>query len=37
MPNIIYEFQISNNTKDEHKKYLGAAKTLFKERYNNRM
>ena len=37
MPNIIYEVQISNNTKDEHKKYLRAAKTLFKERYNNHM
>ena len=37
MPNIIYEVQISSNTKDEHKKYLGAAKTSFKERYNNHM
>ena len=34
-PNIIYEAQISNNTNDERKKYLGAAETSFKERYNN--
>ena len=30
-PNIIYEAKISNNTNDEHKKYLGAAETSFKE------
>ena len=29
-PNIIYKAQISNNTNDEHKKYLGAAETSFK-------
>ena len=34
-PNTIYESQISNNTNDEHKKYLGAAETSFKERYSN--
>ena len=34
-PNIIYEAQISNNTNDEHKKYLGAAETSFNERYSN--
>ena len=34
-PNIIYEAQITNNTNDEHKKYLGAAETSFKERYSN--
>ena len=33
-PNIIYEAQISNNTNDEHKKYLGAAETSFNERYS---
>ena len=32
-PNIIYEAQISN-TNDEHKKFLGAAETSFKEIYN---
>ena len=35
MPNIIYEAQISNNTNDEHKKYVGAAETSFKERFSN--
>ena len=34
-PNIIYEAQISNNTNGEHKKWLGVAETLFKERYSN--
>ena len=34
-PNIIYEAQISNNTNNEHKRYLGAAKTSFKERNSN--
>ena len=34
-PNTIYEAQISNNTNYEHKKYLGAAETSFKERYSN--
>ena len=34
-PNIIYESQITNNTNDEHKKYLGAVETSFKERYSN--
>ena len=34
-PNIIYEAQISNNTNDEHRKYLGAAETSFKEIYSN--
>ena len=34
-PNIIYEAQITNNTNNEHKKYLGAAETSFKERYSN--
>ena len=33
--NIISEAQITNNTNDEHKKYLGAAETSFKERYSN--
>ena len=33
--NNICEAQISNNTNDELKKYLGAAETSFKERYNN--
>ena len=36
MLNIIYEAQITNNTNDEHTKYLGAAKTSFKEIYSNR-
>ena len=34
-PNIIYEAQISSNTNDEHKTYLGTAETSFKERYSN--
>ena len=34
-PNIIYEAQITNNTNDEHKKYLGVAATSFKEKYHN--
>ena len=34
-PSIIYQAQITNNTNDEHKKYLGAAETSFKERYSN--
>ena len=34
-PNIIYETQITNNTNDEHKKYLGASETSLKERYSN--
>ena len=34
-PNIIYQAQISNNTNDEHNKYLGASETLFMERYSN--
>ena len=34
-PNTIYEAQISNNANYEHKKYLGAAETSFKERYSN--
>ena len=36
-PNIIYEAQISNNTNDEHRKYLGAAETSFKEIYSNHL
>ena len=35
MPNIIYDAQITNNTNDEHKEYLGAAEASFKERYSN--
>ena len=34
-PNIIYEAEITNHTIDEHKKYIGAVETLFKERYRN--
>ena len=34
-PSIIYQAQITNNTNDEYKKYLGAAETLLKERYSN--
>ena len=34
-PNIIYEAQITNNTKDEDDKILGAAETSFKKKYNN--
>ena len=34
-PNIIYEAQITNKFNDEHKKYLDAAETSFKERYSN--
>ena len=34
-PNNIYEAQISNNTDDEFKKYLGATETSFKERNSN--
>ena len=33
--NTIYKAQITNNTKNEHKKYLGATQTSFKERCNN--
>ena len=33
----IYEAHISSNTNDEHKKYLRAAETSFKERYSNYM
>ena len=33
--NVIYDAQITNNANDEHKKYLGASETSFKERYNN--
>ena len=35
MPNIIFQAQITNNTNDEHKKYLGATETSFKEKYSN--
>ena len=34
-PNIIYEAQITRNTNAVYKKYLGAAKISFKERYSN--
>ena len=34
-PNMIYKAQITSNTNDEHKKYLGAADTSFKEKYRN--
>ena len=34
-PNIIYEAQITNNTNDDHKKYLGGAESSLKERYSN--
>ena len=33
--NISYEAQITSNTSNGHKKYLGAAETSFKERYSN--
>ena len=33
--NIIYESQITSNTNEEHKKYLTAAETSFKETYTN--
>ena len=33
-PNIIHEAQITNNTNNEHKKYLRAAETPSKERYS---
>ena len=36
-PNTIYEAEITNNTNDENKKYLGAAETLFKETYSNHL
>ena len=36
-PIIIYYAQITNNTNDEHKTYLGAAETSFKERYSNHL
>ena len=32
---MIYKAQITNNTNDEHKKYLGAADASFKEKYRN--
>ena len=35
MPNIIYEAQITNNTNEEHKKYLGSAETSIKKIYSN--
>ena len=34
-PNIVYEGQITNNTNDDQKRYLGASETPFKERFNN--
>ena len=34
-PNIVYEAQITNNTNDDQKRYLGASETPFKERFNN--
>ena len=34
-PNIIYESQITNNTNNEQKKYLGVAETSFMKRYSN--
>ena len=34
-PNIIYEVQITNNTNDDQKRYLGASETPFKERFSN--
>ena len=33
-PNIIYEAQITNNTNDYQKRYLGASET-FKEKFSN--
>ena len=33
--NIIYEAQITSNTNDEHKEYLGITKTSLKERYSD--
>ena len=35
--NIIYKAQITNNTNDELKKYLGAAETSFREGYSSHM
>ena len=35
--NIIYKAEVTNNTKDEHKNYLGAAETSFSEGYSNHM
>ena len=34
-PNIVYDAQITNNTNDDQKRYLGASETPFKERFNN--
>ena len=34
-PSIIYEAESTNNTNDEHKKYIDEAETLFKERCSN--
>ena len=34
-PNIVYEAQITNNTNDDQKRYLGASETPFKERFSN--
>ena len=34
-PNIIYEVQITNNTNDDQKSYLGASETPLKERFSN--
>ena len=34
-PNIIHEAQVTNNTNNEHKKYLCGAETSFKEKFKN--
>ena len=35
MPKVIYPADITNATDNTYKYYLGPAKTLFKDRYNN--
>ena len=35
MPKVIYQADVSNDTDDTYKYYLGFAETSFKDRYNN--
>ena len=34
-PNMVYKAQITNNTNDDQKRYLGASETPFMERFSN--
>ena len=35
MPKVIYQADVTNDTDDTYKYYLGLAETSFKDRYNN--